>query len=96
MKKALFCLSLFSFWFMVLGVLRFSYSQQLEVKEGITSEVRGWYVHIKSDDGNIYVFATGRSTIFRPHRYPKIGEKVEIHYTNENGSWIAHKVVMYR
>lgn len=76
-------------------------SQQREVKTGTVSGYGGGpfggkWLEIKDDDGIVYTFRVGRSTSFQPHRFPKIGERVEVHYTERKGLWIGYKVIILK
>ncbi len=66
-------------------------SQEMKVKTKTVSVYgaghfgTGKWLEITDDDGKIYTFRVGRATSFIPNRFPKKGEKVEVHYKELKG-----------
>jgi hypothetical protein len=50
---------------------------------------------VKSNkDAFIVDFRIGRDTVYTPHRYPYLGEKVEVEYLTDRGVDVAYRVTI--
>ena len=50
-------------------------------------------IEVKSDQtGEIYMFYVGQDTVYDPHRYPKVGETIKVHYFSDRGRLKAIRV----
>jgi hypothetical protein len=50
-------------------------------------------IEVKSDHtGKVYTFYVGKRTAYYPRRYPGIGERVRVHYVNDQGYLKATRV----
>ncbi len=77
---------------LIVGVV--AKSQELTSKVGtVTSFSKKWLV-IKGDDGKDYNFRVGRATSYQPDRYPKVGERVEVRYSESRGVWVGYVVTI--
>ena len=65
---------------------------------GTVVEVRGglrkWLIVKNEKDEVIFNFRIGMKTIYTPHRYPYVGEKVKVGYLMDRGVPIAYTVTI--
>ena len=69
-------------------------SQELKTKFGTVTGFSKKWLTIKDDDGKDYNFRVGRATSYQPHRYPKVGERVEVRYGESRGVWVGYVVII--
>ena len=85
------------FAFLLVGGLEITLAQQTSTFEGsVASITTGAFskgvITVKGDKGEVMDFAVGRKTVYVPHRYPGVGERVKITYSLIRGQNAAYQV----
>ena len=70
------------------------YSTLIGTVVGIHGGVRKWLDVRSEKDEAIFNFRIGRNTVYIPHRYPNIGEKVKVEYLTQKGVYVAYTVTI--
>ena len=53
------------------------------------------WLNVESEKGKAIVnFRIGRKTVYNPHRYPNLGEKVKVEYLTAQGTPVAYTVTI--
>jgi hypothetical protein len=56
--------------------------------------MRSWLDVQSEKDKAVVNFRIGRKTIYKPHRYPNVGEKVKVEYLTHRGVPVAYTVTI--
>jgi hypothetical protein len=96
-SKRIFILIFIGLWLMLEAhalVSQERYSTLTGTVVGIQGGFRKW-IDVKGDKDEVTVnFRIGRKTVYIPHRYPYIGEKVKVEYLTEQGANVAYTVTI--
>jgi hypothetical protein len=70
------------------------YSTIIGTVVGIRGGVRKWLDVRSEKDEVIFNFRIGRNTVYIPHRYPYVGERVKVEYLMDRGVPIGYTVTI--
>ena len=61
---------------------------------GVHGGVKKWLDVKSGKDEAVFNFRIGKNTVYKPHRYPNVGEKVKVEYSTHKGVHVAYTVTI--